>query len=133
MGNPVPLKLDQLFSENTIREIPESSKNTTPLPLKILYDFIEKLIRGFHLNLQIILPLHIFCIHIGFLWYDYSMRFLWCYPLFHLFILYWDSRFFIPYALSHWDYLFSFLFVVWGLSQERPKIFLSQAFIIINH
>ena len=45
MGNPIPLGLPQLFSENTIREIPESSKNTTPVPLKFTYDFIEKLIR----------------------------------------------------------------------------------------
>nr|DAY56525.1 MAG TPA: hypothetical protein [Caudoviricetes sp.] len=36
MGNPTPLGLPQLFSENTIREIPESSKNTIMVPLKII-------------------------------------------------------------------------------------------------
>jgi hypothetical protein len=56
MGNPVPLRIIQLFSENpirentirvriiqlfsenTIREIPESSKNTFPVPLKLSQD-----------------------------------------------------------------------------------------------
>jgi hypothetical protein len=45
MGNPVPLKIIQLFSENTIREIPESSKNTVPVPLKLSQDLSIKLIR----------------------------------------------------------------------------------------
>lgn len=44
MGNPVPLKIIQLFSENTIREIPESSKNTVPVPLKLSQDLSIKLI-----------------------------------------------------------------------------------------
>lgn len=42
MGNPVPLKIIQLFSENPIREIPESSKNTVPVPLKLSQDLFNK-------------------------------------------------------------------------------------------
>lgn len=69
MGNPIPLGLPQLFSENLIREIledplqkcnpypsfiqitlirdfPESSKNTIPVHLKFTYDFSEKSNKG---------------------------------------------------------------------------------------
>jgi hypothetical protein len=60
MGNPVPLKIIQLFSENTIRDFPsESSNNTIPVPLKFTYDLSIKLIREI---LKIFSPL----IHIRF-------------------------------------------------------------------
>jgi hypothetical protein len=36
MGNPLPLKFTYDFSENTIRDFPESSKNTITVPLKII-------------------------------------------------------------------------------------------------
>lgn len=36
-----------IFSENIIREIPESSKNTTPLPLKNHIGFFDKANKGF--------------------------------------------------------------------------------------
>lgn len=42
MGNPVPLKIIQLFSENLIREILED-----PVPLKLSQDLSIKLIRDF--------------------------------------------------------------------------------------
>jgi hypothetical protein len=47
MGNPVPLKFTYDFSENTIRDFPESSKNTITVPLKMSQDFSIKLIRDF--------------------------------------------------------------------------------------
>lgn len=59
MGNPIPLKIIQLFSENPIREIPESSKNTVPVHLKLSQDFSIKPIGDF---LKIFSSL----IHIGF-------------------------------------------------------------------
>lgn len=46
MGNPVRFGLSQLFSEKLIREIPESSKNTIPVPLKFTYDFFDKANKG---------------------------------------------------------------------------------------
>ena len=51
--DPVPLKLDQLFSENSIRDflknlwIPGSLKNIIPVPLKIPQLFFDKLYKGF--------------------------------------------------------------------------------------
>jgi hypothetical protein len=47
MGNPLPLKFTYDFSENPIRDFPESSKNTITVPLKMSQDFSIKLIRDF--------------------------------------------------------------------------------------
>ena len=52
MGNPVPLKFTYDFSENTIRDFPESSKNTITVPLKMSQDFFNKAYKGNPLKLS---------------------------------------------------------------------------------
>ena len=91
--------------------------------------FFWKANKGFHLNLWIILPLHIFCIHIGFLWYDYSMRFLWCYPLFHLFI---GIQGFLSLMLYHIR-IFIFHFCLFGDSYKKGLRYFYPRPKIINH
>nr|DAY58461.1 MAG TPA: hypothetical protein [Caudoviricetes sp.] len=47
------------------------------------------------------------------------MRFLWCYPLFHLFILYWDSRFFYPLCFIILGFSFFIFVCLFGDSYKK--------------